>query len=133
MDPAFLTRTEILAIHADQLRRYGGADGIRDEGLLDSALAAPQSAFGGKFLHSGLHEMAAAYLFHLVSNHPFLDGNKRVGAVAAAVFFRLNDFELIAAENDYEKLVLGVAKGITKKPEITKFFRARARGAARPR
>ena len=80
MDPVFLTRTEILAIHADQLRRYGGAGGIRDEGLLDSALAAPQSAFGGEFLHAGLHEMAAAYLFHLVSNHPFLDGNKRVGA-----------------------------------------------------
>ena len=76
MSPDFLTLDEVLEIHRDQIERYGGAAGIRDLGLLQSALAQPSATFGGQYLHADLHEMAAAYLYHLVQNHPFLDGNK---------------------------------------------------------
>src|SRR5437867_10279787 len=90
MAPTFLSLDEILEIHKDQIARYGGMAGIRDLGLLQSALAQPQATFGSQFLHADLIEMAAAYLFHIVQNHPFIDGNKRVGAVAALVFLQLN-------------------------------------------
>ncbi len=90
MPPTFLTLGEVLEIHRDQIGRYGGAAGIRDLGLLQSALSQPRATFGGEFLHGDLAEMAAAYLFHLVCDHPFVDGNKRVGLVSAIVFLRLN-------------------------------------------
>lgn len=81
--PVFLRLDEVLAMHADQIRRYGGRPGIRDLELLESALGAPEASYGGDYLHPTLHEMAAAYLFHIVRNHPFVDGNKRI---AAALF-----------------------------------------------
>src|SRR6266702_1459663 len=90
MAPTFLTTDQVLEIHSDQIARYGGMAGVRDLGLLQSALAQPQATFGGQLLHADLFEMAAAYLFHLVQNHPFVDGNKRVGAVAAIVFLLTN-------------------------------------------
>jgi death-on-curing protein len=96
MEPAFLTLDEILEIHRDQITRYGGTTGIRDLGLLQSAAAMPAAAFEGRYLHGDLFEMAAAYLFHITCNHPFLDGNKRVGTVAAIVFLELNGLELEA-------------------------------------
>src|SRR5881628_1739845 len=123
MAPTFLALDEVLEIHRDQLARYGGAAGIRDLGLLQSALAQPQATFGGQFLHADLFEMAAAYLFHLVQNHPFVDGNKRVGTVAALVFLRLNDQDTNATEGELESLVLAVAQGQTDKATIAKFFR----------
>ena len=100
MNPVFLTLGEILEIHQDQINRYGGASGIRDIGLLQSAIAMPSASFGGQFLHSDLFEMAAAYLFHISQNHPFVDGNKRTGAVAAIVFLALNDIELDADDDE---------------------------------
>ena len=88
MSPVFLTVDDVIAIHGDQVFRFGGAIGVRDSGLLASAVAMPAAMFGGQFLHKDLYEMAAAYLFHIVSNHPFFDGNKRTGALAAYVSFR---------------------------------------------
>jgi death-on-curing protein len=123
MAPVFLTLDEVLEIHRDQLERYGGADGIRDLGLLQSALAQPQATFGGQFLHADLFEMAAAYLFHLVQNHAFVDGNKRVGAVAALVFLRMNDQDLKITNAELESLVLSVAQGQADKAAIRTFFR----------
>jgi death-on-curing protein len=79
--------------------------------------------FGGEFLHGGLHEMAAAYLFHLISNHAFVDGNKRIGAAAAAAFLYMNDLKLVAAEDDYTELCLGIARGELNKTDATIFFR----------
>src|SRR5437588_8405063 len=111
MAPTFLALDEVLEIHRDQLARYGGAAGIRDLGLLQSALAQPQATFRGQFLHADLFEMASAYLFHIVQNHPFLDGNKRVGAVAALVFLLLNDQDIKATNQELEALVLSVAQG----------------------
>ena len=124
MEPLFLTLDEVVAIQRDQIERYGGSLGVRDWGLLKSAVATPAVKFGGRFLHGDLMEMAAAYLFHLVQNHPFIDGNKRVGAVAADVFLALNDITLIASEDDYAELVLAVARGETSKSTAAEFFRA---------
>ena len=85
MNPIFLCLEDIFEIHADQISRYGGSPGTRDLRLLESALAMPESGFGRQYLHlhTDLYEMAAAYLYHLVQNHPFMDGNKPVGAMAA--------------------------------------------------
>ncbi len=124
MAPLFLTLDEVLAIHQDQISRYGGSSGVRDWGLLQSAVAMPAAAFGGQFLHTDFCEMAAAYLFHIAQNHPFIDGNKRVGAAAADVFLALNNVKLTAGEDDYAELVLSVARGETSKSAVAEFFRA---------
>ena len=123
MNPVFLTLGEILEIHQNQISRYGGASGIRDIGLLQSALAMPAAGFRGQYLHTDLFEMAAAYLFHITQNHPFVDGNKRTGAVAAIVFLALNEIELNADEDEFEKMVLQVAEGKTGKETIATFLR----------
>ena len=124
MEPTFLTVDEVLAIHRDQIARYGGTEGVRDWRLLQSAIAMPAAAFGGQFLHCDLCQMAAAYLFHLVQNHPFIDGNNRVGAVAAYVFLALNDVRPTADNDTYADLVLTVARGETPKSAVAEFFRA---------
>jgi death-on-curing protein len=127
MTPVFLSLDEVLEIHGDQIERYGGRLGIRDMGLLQSALALPQAGSGGEYFHSDLCEMAAAYLFHIVQNHPFVDGNKRVGAMAAFTFLLLNGILLKAPEPAFESLVLSVAKGKSDKAAIAGFFRKHAR------
>ena len=124
-EPVFLSLDEALAIHADQIRRYGGSHGVRDIGLLSSALAMPQASFGGVFLHTSLAEMAAAYLFHIAQNHPFLDGNKRTALAAALAFLWLNDQRLEADEDELTELVLGVAAGRLGKADAGVFIRAR--------
>ena len=86
--PLFLSAGDVIEIHADQIQRYGGSLGIRDVGLLHSALGMPEAGFGDQYLHAGLFEMAAAYFYHIVQNHPFIDGNKRTGAMAAFVFLK---------------------------------------------
>lgn len=127
MKASFLSLDEVLALHADQISRYGGEAGVRDLGLLKSALAMPQARFGGQWLHPTLHEMAAAYLFHLIRNHPFIDGNKRAGLVCAIAFLGLNGLELIADPDDLVELVLGVAEGRTDKAQVAVFLKANTR------
>jgi death on curing protein len=124
-EPRFLTLDEILAIHSDQVRRYGGSAGIRDVGLLLSALAMPRASFGGQYLHPTLHEMAAACLFHLLQNHPFIDGNKRIGLAAAIAFLGLNDVWLQADPDELVEMVSKAARGEIGKPEIAVFLRER--------
>ncbi|PIP38946.1 MAG: type II toxin-antitoxin system death-on-curing family toxin [Desulfobacterales bacterium CG23_combo_of_CG06-09_8_20_14_all_51_8] len=119
----FLSLAEVLEIHQDQVTRYGGASGIRDIELLKSALGMPPATYGGEFLHTDIFEMAAAYLFHPVKNHPFLDGNKRVGAVAALVFLALNGYDLNAPEDDFAERVLAVARGELDKAGVAVFIR----------
>ena len=121
----FLSLEQVLAIHADQVRRYGGGLGVRDLGLLKSAMAMPQASFSGQYLHPTLHEMAAAYLFHLTQNHPFLDGNKRSGLAAAIAFLGLNDIWLESDPAELLEMVLSVARGEIGKPEIAVFLRDR--------
>lgn len=126
MDLHFLTLDEVLAIHRDQIKRYGGTLGVRDVELLESALAAPQSWFGDQYLHGDLFEMASAYLFHLVQNHPFLDGNKRVGTAAALTFLMLNGVETKIPNQALVATVLAVAQGETKQAALAVFLRNHA-------
>ncbi|HON68678.1 MAG TPA: type II toxin-antitoxin system death-on-curing family toxin [Phycisphaerae bacterium] len=123
MSPIFLDLDMVLRIHRSLIDRYGGTEGLRDAGLLHSAIAMPQASFGGEPLHKNLFEMAAAYLYHLVQNHPFLDGNKRTGAAAAIVFLDLNGIEIEADEDGLVELTLRVASGQAGKAEIAEFFR----------
>lgn len=124
MQPILLTLEEVLAIHRDQIARYGGMEGVRDWGMLHSAIAMPAMGMRGKYFHRDIFEMAAAYLFHLVNNHPFLDGNKRVGAVCAYVFLALNHVYLKADQNALAEVVLAVARSEKSKFEAADFFRA---------
>jgi death-on-curing protein len=122
-DPLFLRLHEIIEIHTDQIVRYGGSHGIRDMGLLQAAVAMPMSSFGGQFLHSDLFEMAAAYLYHLVKTHAFVDGNKRVATVAALVFLELNGIEVDAEETEFERLVLDVIENKSNKSGVAVLLR----------
>ena len=122
----FLQVQDILLVHADQIEQYGGAHGVRDIGLLESAVAQPQATFGGEFLHGDVFEMAAAYLYHIVQNHPFLDGNKRTGASGALVFLDINGIEIEAPKGSIYDLTLSLATGRTGKSEIAEFFRSHA-------
>jgi len=123
MNPQFLTLDEVMDIHRNQIERYGGMLGVRDAALLESALAAPQSGFGDQYLHGDFFEMASAYLFHVVQNHPFLDGNKRVGTAAALTFLELNGVETKIPNQALVATVLAVAQGETDKSAIAVFFR----------
>ncbi len=118
----FLGLDEVLAIHRDQVERYGGHEGVRDLGLLESAVAAPEASFDGAYLHGTLPEMAAAYLYHLAQNHPFLDGNKRVAAASMFLFLYMNDLELDCTEDELVELTLGVAAGKVTKAEVAVFL-----------
>ena len=122
-EPLFLTLDEVLGIHADQIRRYGGSPGLRDLDLLRSALGMPETTFEGEFLHGSVFEMAAAYLFHLARNHPFLDGNKRVALMCALVFLGLNGQRLQADPDFPYELVDGVAAGSVDKAQVSVFLR----------
>ena len=120
---AFLTRRLILAIHRDQIENYGGTKGLRDEAMLESALEQPPATFGGKLLHQTVFDQAAAYLFHLVQNHPFVDGNKRVAFAAMDVFLRLNNLQLQLSDDDAVELVLRTATGELEKDSIGDLLR----------
>lgn len=122
-DPIFLSLAEIIEIHDYQIKNFGGAHGLRDIELLKSAIAMPSATFGGTYLHPTIYEMASAYLFHLVENHPFVDGNKRVGAMATLIFLDLNNIDFNASDEEFTNLVLQVASGKMLKAEITLFFR----------
>lgn len=122
----FLTIEEILRIHSDQISKYGGSPGIRSLETLESAIGAPQSGHSSGYFHKDAFEMAAAYLFHLTGNHPFVDGNKRVGSLAAFVFLQINSIDLIAPENEFYDLTLRVANSACTKDEIAEFFRTYA-------
>jgi death-on-curing protein len=113
----------VLRTHRSLIERYGGAEGIHDAGLLHSASAMPQASFGGQFLHKDLFEMAAAYLYHIVQNHPFVDGNKRTGAASAIIFLAINGVEVDADEEGLVELTLAVAEGEVGKQQIADFFR----------
>ncbi len=125
-NPHFLEFDHVVRIHLSVIERYGGSHGVRDTGLLQSAIAMPQASFGDQRLHGDLFEMAAAYLYHIVQNHPFIDGNKRTGAASAIVFLAMNDVEIEADEDGLVELTLGVASGRIDKPKIAEFFRDHA-------
>jgi death-on-curing protein len=109
--PELVSVEDVIDIHAGSLRRYGGAPGIRDRGLLESAVAQPYASFGGELIRDDLFAMAAAYLFHIVKNHPFVDGNKRAGLLTALVFLDLNGVSLVERSESLYDLTVAVAEG----------------------
>jgi death on curing protein len=108
----------VLTLHETGINAYGGSHGVRDAGLLESALAMPRQGFGGEHVHEFPFGMAAAYLFHICGNHPFVDGNKRLALAATIVFLRMNGWNLAASEDAAYDLVLEVAQGLKTKEEI---------------
>jgi len=106
-------------IHAEAIARFGGSDGVRDSALLESAVAAPQASFGGKSPYRDLAEVAAAYLYYLCRNHPFIDGNKRAALGACIVFLRLNGVEPRHDGPDWEELVMAIAAGSLDREQAT--------------
>ena len=121
--PIFLEVDQVLEIHARMISEFGGDSGVRDRGLLESAVRIPQATFGGKLLHGSIPEIAAAYLFHLCMNHPFVDGNKRTALATAEVFLLLNESVLQAEDAAVEELTMAVAASRASKDEVTTFFR----------
>ena len=122
--PIFITLAEVNEIHVYQLEHFGGSSGVRDINLLKSAIGMPEMSFGGVMLHKDIYEMAAAYLFHIVENHPFIDGNKRTGAMTSVVFLDINGIDFNSNDEDFTQMVLAVASGKMQKGEIAAFFRS---------
>ncbi|MEG4116971.1 type II toxin-antitoxin system death-on-curing family toxin [Microcoleus sp. N9_B4] len=120
--PKFLSLDEVLELHDDQISSFGGTPGVRDEGLLESALAQPQATFGGQLLHPTIAEQAAAYLYHLAMNHPFIDGNKRTAFAVTDTSLRLNGCALNLTDDRAYDLVMRVARGTITKEELTTEF-----------
>ena len=120
--PDFFTLAEVLDFHMEQIELYGGNHGVRDMGLLESALAMPMSGVGDSYFHSFPFEMAAAYMFHIVQNHPFIDGNKRTGLATCLYFLELNGVEVDVEPDELERFVRSAAKGEVQKPEIARFL-----------
>lgn len=123
----FLEKSVLLTFHEDHLRRYGGLSGIRDHGLLDSALAQPVATFDGEYIHKDIFQMAAAYGCHLCRNHPFVDGNKRTALVAMYLFLFVNGHQLIADKKSLYAIVMGVADGSIDKQQLADFLASNTR------
>ena len=118
-DLRFLSVDDVLAIHEDTIRNDGGLSGIRDLGLLTSAVMMPQQQFGGSYLHDGVAAMAAAYLFHIAMNHAFNDGNKRAAVLSALVFLDVNGVTQLPDPDALERVTLSVAASEMTKDQLT--------------
>lgn len=124
--PVFLTLKEVMDIHEVMVRRYGGRRGIRDSALLESALTMPRTGIVGQYLHNGLYEMAAAYLFHFCRNRPFHSENDRTAVVAALVFLRLNGIGVSGGARELGDLVNAVVQQNAGKDIVAWFFESHA-------
>ncbi|MGE8723320.1 type II toxin-antitoxin system death-on-curing family toxin [Leptospira terpstrae] len=116
----FLALEDVFLIHKNQIELYGGADGIRDLGLIESAINQPMATFDGVSLHPSLFEKAAAYLYYLCKNHPFTDGNKRVALACSLIFLDMNGYDILDPDEILYDFVIGVAEGKYKIEEIKK-------------
>ena len=122
-----MLRETVLGLHEQVLAAFGGASGVRDEGLLDSALARPENLFA--YGEPTLFELVASYGFGLVKNHPFVDGNKRIGFAVAALFIELNGHRFVASEADVVVRTLGLAAGQIRESEYAAWLKANSRRA----
>jgi len=142
----FLSVSDIIEIHERVIIEFGGHPGLRDRGLLESAVAMPHAMFSGQYLHAELPDMAAAYHYHLCANHPFVDGNmaaayhyhlcanhpfvdgnKRVAVTAAEVFLLANGLELHCTDEGLEEITLGTASSLLTKEQVTTFYAVHTR------
>lgn len=119
--PEFLEIEDVLNIHQVLVEQFGGIFGVRDEGLLESALSQPKATFFVELLHPTIHEQAAAYLYHITKNHPFLDGNKRTAFGAMEAFLRLNGYNLDLSDDEAYNMVMRVTQGEISKEEVSIF------------
>ncbi len=121
MDIIFLSKDEILALHARGLTEHGGSYGIRDEGTLDSAISAPENR--AYYENAGLIECAAAYAFHLTQAHAFVDGNKRVAAAVTVIFLRLNGMAFKVPKQDLIDLFMNIGASKLSRDEVEQMLR----------
>jgi death on curing protein len=119
----FFTVEQVIEIHDVFLEDHGGLPGIRDKGLLVSAVEMPKAAMFGEYLHKTIYDKAGAYLFHIVQNHPFNDGNKRTGALTTILFLEENGINIVFSDQDYEEFVVNIAQGQKNKEKIAYFLR----------
>ncbi len=123
-DIIFLSVDDVLLLHRDTIDNDGGLHGVRNHGLLDAAVAMPRQQFGGTYLHEDLAAMAAAYVFHIAQNHPFVDGNKRAAVMSGLAFLFVNDVELTIAPHELEAVTLKVAAGKLEKEKLASWLRS---------
>jgi death-on-curing protein len=119
----YLSIVQVLELHAEAIRLFGGSPGVRDLGLIDSAVFQPQATFGGQDLHPTLADKAAALAFSLIANHGFVDGNKRVGYAAMDTFLRVNSHKIAAPVDEAEAVTLTVAAGQMSRDQFTEWVR----------
>jgi death-on-curing protein len=124
----YLSVAQVLQLHHVLLRAFGGREGLRDRGGLASAVARPAATFGGEDLYPDLAAKAAALMHSLLLNHPFVDGNKRVGVAAAELFLRVNGWELDAGDEELEEMTISIATGDVEAEALAIWFRQRIRG-----
>jgi death-on-curing protein len=123
-EPVFLSVEDVIVLHDEQLVRFGGAAGIRDQSLLESAVGMPQATFGGEYLHGDLFAMAAAYAFHIAQNQCFMDGNKRTGLLSALVFLDLNGIVIADSEGRLYQAMIDIAERAMDKSGLADLLRA---------
>ncbi len=119
----FIEIEEVIEIHKDLIDKFGGSHGIRDMGLLESAINSPQASFGGEYLYQDIFEMASAYLYSLTKNHAFIDGNKRVGVYIAVLFLELNDVEVNLSNEQLYDLGINTANSTYSKEDVVEVLR----------
>lgn len=125
VEPVWVLKAAVLAFHLRQLAEHGGGEGVRDEGLLDSALARPLNKFA--YEEPDLFELAAAYAYGIATNHPFVDGNKRTAYVTALTFLRLNGLRVEASQTEKYETFIRLAAGELREVELADWFRVNAR------
>ncbi|HLJ31219.1 MAG TPA: type II toxin-antitoxin system death-on-curing family toxin [Candidatus Babeliales bacterium] len=123
MEIRFLTLNEVKLINLTQIKQYGGLHGLRDENLLDSAINYPQATFDDKYLQPDIYHMAACYMYAIIKNHPFLDGNKRTGFITAILFLAYNNIIIIALDDELFNLAIETATSKITESEIALFFK----------
>lgn len=123
----YLSPEQLVAAHLALVERFGGSPGLRDRGALEAAAGRPAATFGGEDLYPDICAKAAALMHSVVMNHPFVDGNKRVGALAAEAFLEINNYSLLAADDDFEEVTMATARGELDAERLAIWFRQRTR------
>lgn len=126
-DIRFLSVEDVIQIQANTIAHEGGMPGLRDPGLLESAVTMPQQQFDGEYLHPGLIDMAAAYMFHIAMNHPFHDGNKRAAVMSALVFMDVNGIQNLPGQAELEVITMKLAAGKLSKEELSLWLQGNAK------
>ncbi|HLC07641.1 MAG TPA: type II toxin-antitoxin system death-on-curing family toxin [Candidatus Babeliales bacterium] len=122
----FLTLEDVKLIQINQINRYGGLHGLRDENLLDSAINYPRATFDQKYLHPDIYHMASSYMYAIIKNHPFLDGNKRTGLIVAILFLAYNDIFIDAQDDELFDLTVSMAQSKITESEAAIFFKQKS-------